>query len=89
MIAAAGATGGRCLGVRSRPGQVPATQQQDDRLAPARRGCGEVTVAGGSLAGPGLRGAAMTGGVGQVGGNAMSLRPEMPAVAAISRRPNP
>ena len=31
----------------------------------------------------------MTGGVGQVGGNAMSLRPEMPAVAAISHRRNP
>jgi hypothetical protein len=31
----------------------------------------------------------MTGGVGQVGGNAMSLRPEMPAVAAISRGRNP
>ena len=31
----------------------------------------------------------MTGGVGQVGGNAMSLRPEMPAVAAISRSVTP
>ena len=31
----------------------------------------------------------MTGGVGLVGGNAMSLRPEMLAVAAISRRREP